>query len=107
MRIVFAVLAMVSPTVKTVRFLSRTGTTSADVLLDLVPQLAFYGIGVLAGLGLRHIAKLVEARESFSICAIGLLVLGVCAFCDCGWVFSAPVAAFAFVRLLTMRSEFQ
>ena len=82
----------------------KSSTETAILLLQL--WLAYF-IGVFGGKKIREAAKLIEERKRFNYSILILTFFGVIAFCDCGWIFSAPICLYAIVRLFMIRNEFE
>lgn len=78
------------------------GMLAVGVAMNLLVGIA----GIVAGVLLMGIAGRIRARTSFNACVLGLIVLGVLAPCDCGWLVSAPACVWAVVRLYGAQSEF-
>ena len=102
-RIVFGALAMLSMVVKNAKYLDKGGGADA---IGFLMELGVGGAGVLAGFALHQVADRVLRRKDYSTCQLGLVVCGMFALCDCGWVVSAPVAIYALVQLSRIRGEF-
>ena len=107
-RITFAGLSMLGSVVRTLLLL-RAGS-SDDMFLGQftreVGALAISGVGALAGNTLREVATKIDERRDYASCQSNLVVFGMLALCDCGWLLSAPVSVYALIRLRSMRGEF-
>ena len=94
---------MLSMAVKNAKYL---GSGQGGVMLGFMIDLGVGAVGVGAGLALHQIAEKVSRRKDYGTCQLGLVVCGMLALCDCGWVVSAPVAIYALIQLAKLRSEF-
>jgi hypothetical protein len=102
-RIVFGGLAMLSMCLKNAKYLDgANGLVALGFLMDI----SFGAFGIGAGLALHQVAERVKSRKSYGTCQLGLVACGMLAFCDCGWLVSAPVAIYALIQLTKLRGEF-